>query len=305
MILASSGKFDPLSHVLDVPWPGFTFEVMGIPMTVLSGGIISILVAGIALVALLVPAARRIEYIPTGAQNILEGIVLFVRDTIARPALHEKAEQYLPFLCTVFVFVLALNLTGLLPLEAISLLLGINHTHRIGGTPTAIPTVGAALAALALLAILGNGLRRAAHRYHEHHPELPMSTCWMISPVAWFLSLSPNVPGPIGKVVLLPMAMLELVSALAKCVALMVRLCANMLAGHMLLAVLAMLALMAAEPMFQSGAEASYYGIPVVPVCWAGMVVLMMMELLVAGIQAFIFSIMTALFLGMYAEADH
>jgi len=291
--------------VLDVPWPGFTFEVLGVPVTVLSGGIISILVAGIALVALLVPAARRIEYIPKGAQNVLEGLVLFVRDTIARPALHEKAEQYLPFLCTVFVFVLALNLSGLLPLESISLFLGVNHEYRIGGTPTAIPTVGAALAALALFAILGNGLRRAAHRYHEEHPQVPMSACWAVSPVFWFLSLSPNVPGPIGKVVLLPMAILELVSALAKCVALMVRLCANMLAGHMLLAVLAMLALMSAEPMFRSSAEATYYGIPVVPVCIAGSVVLMLMEILVAGIQAFIFAIMTALFLGMYAEADH
>ena len=296
---------NPLYHVLDVPWPGFTFEFMGMPVTLLSGGIISILVAGIALVAFFVPTARRIEYIPKGPQNILEGLVLFVRDTIARPALHEKAEQYLPFLCTVFVFVLALNLTGLLPLESISLFLGVNHEYRIGGTPTAIPTVGAALALLAVMAILGNGLRRSAHRFHEHHPEVPMAACWLISPVTWFLALSPSVPGPIGKVVLLPMAMLELVSALAKCVALMVRLCANMLAWHMLLAVLAMLALMSVEPMLSSAVEKSYYGIPVVPVCIAGSIVLMLMEMLVAGIQAFIFAIMTALFLGMYAEADH
>ena len=302
MILALG---NPLYHVLDVPWPGFTFEIFGMPFTVLSGGIISIFVATFALVGLVVPAARKIEYVPKGGQNVLEGLVLFVRDTIARPALHEKAENYLSFLCTVFVFVLALNLSGLLPLEAISLLAGINKTHRIGGTPTAIPTVGAALAALAVLAILGNGLRRAAHRHHEHHPNTPMSVCWLISPVTWFLALSPNVPGAIGKVVLLPMAVLELVSAMAKCVALMVRLCANMLAGHMLLAVLAMLALMSVEPMFRDAANATYYGIAVWPVCWAGSIVLMLMEILVAGIQAFIFTIMTALFLGMYAEADH
>lgn len=296
---------NPLFHVLDVPWPGFTFEVAGMPFTVLSGGIISIFVAAFTLVLLIVPASRRIEYVPKGIQNVLEGLVLFVRDTIARPALHEKAEQYLPFLCTIFVFVLALNLSGLLPLESISLLLGINHSHRIGGTPTAIPTVGAALALLAVLAILGNGLRRSAHRHHEHHPHVPMAACWLISPLTWFLHLSPNIPGVIGKAVLLPMAVLELVSAMAKCVALMVRLCANMLAGHMLLAVLAMLALMSAEPMFRDASNATYYGIPVVPVCIAGSVVLMIMEILVAGIQAFIFAIMTALFLGMYAEADH
>jgi F-type H+-transporting ATPase subunit a len=300
LILAFS---NPLYHVLDVPWPGFTFRVLGMPFTVLSGGIISILIAGIALVALIVPAARKPTRIPKGIQNILEGLVIFVRDTIARPALHEKAENYLPFLCTIFVFVLTLNLTGLLPLEAISLLLGINHAHRIGGTPTAIPTVGAALAALAVLAILGNGLRRGAHRFHEHYPRAPMPACWLMSPVSWFLALAPNVPGAIGKVVLLPMAVLELISASAKCVALMVRLCANMLAGHMLLAVLAMLALMSVAPLFTSAP--SYYGIPVVPLCLVGSVVLTLMEILIAGIQAFIFTIMTALFLGMYAEADH
>lgn len=300
MILAIG---NPLYHVLDVPWRGFTFRVLGVPFTVLSGGIISIFVAGIALLALILPVARNPSYIPKGAQNILEGLVIFVRDTIARPALHEKAENYLPFLCTIFVFVLALNLTGLLPLEAISLLLGINHTHRIGGTPTAIPTVGAALATLAVLAILGNGLRRSAHRFHEHHPQVPMSACWLISPGTWFLALAPNVPGAIGKVVLLPMAVLELVSAMAKCMALMVRLCANMLAGHMLLAVLAMLAMMSVAPMFTSAP--SYYGIPVVPLCVLGSVLLTLMEIMVAGIQAFIFTIMTALFLGMYAEADH
>lgn len=300
MILAIS---NPLYHVLDVPWQGFTFRVLGMPFTVLSGGIISILIAGIALVALIVPAARKPSYIPKGAQNIIEGLVIFVRDTIARPALHEKAENYLPFLCTIFVFVLTLNLTGLLPLEAISLLLGINRTHRIGGAPTAIPTVGAALAALAVLAILGNGLRRSAHRFHEHHPHVSMPACWLVSPIGWFLALAPNVPGPIGKAVLLPMAVLELVSAMAKCAALMVRLCANMLAGHMLLAVLAMLALMSVAPMFTSAP--SYYGIPVVPLCLLGSVLLTLMEIMIAGIQAFIFTIMTALFLGMYAEADH
>ncbi len=57
--------------------------------------------------------------------------------------------------------------------------------------------------------------------------------------------------------------------------------------------------------MFRPGADASFYGIPVIPLCWLGSVVLTIMELLVAGIQAFIFTIMVALFLGMYAEADH
>ncbi len=302
MTLASANL---LNHVLDCPWPQFTFRVFGLPFTVMSGAIISILLAGGLILGILLPMARRVSYLPSGGQTFLEGLVVFVRDTIARPALYDKAEDYLPFLCTVFVYVFTLNLTGLIPIESISLILGINETHRIGGTPTAVPTVGAALACLAMLAILINGLRRAAQRFHEHHG-LALPACYLLSPVLWFLSLSPAVPGMVGKVILVPMAILELVSAFAKCMALMVRLCANMLAGHMLLAVLMMLALMTVRPMFLADpAQRSFHGIYVVVLCAGGAVALTLMELLVAGIQAFIFTIMTALFLGMYVEAEH
>jgi len=301
MIAASSNL---LYHVLDQPWPGWRIELFGVPVTLMSGGIISMILVGSALAILVPLMARRVSYIPSGGQNFLESVLVFVRDTIARPALHEKTDQYLPFLTTTFLFVFALNVVGLIPLESISLILGINETHRIGGTPTAIPTVGAALASLALLAILGNGLRCAAVDYHLERG-WPMSTCWLLSPVLWFVRLSPPIPGAVGKVILLPMAALELVSALAKCMALMVRLCANMIAGHMLLAVLMYLAIQTIKPMFLPAAEASFHGIYVVVLCAAGSIALTLMELLVCGIQAFIFTIMTALFLGMYAETEH
>jgi F-type H+-transporting ATPase subunit a len=301
MMIAASNL---LYHVLDHPWPGWRVELFGLPVTLMSGGIISMILVGIGLGVLIPLMARRISYIPSGGQNFLESVLVFVRDTIARPALHEKTDQYLPFLTTTFVFVFALNLVGLIPLESISLILGINETHRIGGTPTAIPTVGAALASLAMMAILGNGLRGAAVDFHQRRG-WPMSTCWALSPILWFIRLSPPIPGAVGKVILLPMAALELVSAIAKCVALMVRLCANMVAGHMLLAVLMYLALLTIKPMFLPAAEASFHGIYVVVLCAAGSIALMLMELLVCGIQAFIFTIMVALFLGMYAEASH
>jgi len=300
-VIASSNL---LHHVLDQPWPGWRVELFGLPVTLMSGGIISMLLVGGVLAVAIPLMARRRSYVPGGGQNFLEAILVFVRETIARPALYGKADDYVPFLTTVFVFVFSLNLIGLVPLESISLILGVNETHRIGGTPTAIPTVGAALASLALLAILGNGLRVAAERCHRERG-WPRSTCWALSPVLWFLGLSPPIPGMVGKVILLPMAVLELVSAFAKCVALMVRLCANMIAGHMLLAVLMYLALLTIRPMFLPAPEASFHGIYVVLLCAVGSIALMLMELLVSGIQAFIFTIMTALFLGMYAEASH
>jgi len=293
--------------VLDCPWPGWDIDVLGTHVTLMSGAIVSIWVVGIALIAIVVPMARRRTRIPSGGQNFLEAVVVFVRDVIARPALHEKADAYLPFLTTVFVFVFAMNLIGLVPLESISLALGIHKTHKIGGTPTVVPTVAAALASLALLAILVSGLRNAAGKYHQKYG-WSMSTCWALSPVLWFLSLSPPVPGLVGKVILVPMALLELVSALAKCVALLVRLCANMLAGHMLLAVVIELGLKAVRPMFLYAPHDPRFhahGLYVIPICIFGNAALTLMELLVCGIQAFIFTIMTALFLGMYGEASH
>ncbi len=304
MLIASANL---LKHVLDRPWPGWGIDVFGVHITLMSGAIVSMWIVCAVLIAIIVPMARRPTYVPSGGQNFLESLVVFVRDVIARPALHEKADTYLPFLTTVFVVVFALNVIGLVPLESLSLMLGVNDTYKVGGTPTVVPAVGAALASLAMLAILTNGLRAAAERYHKRHG-WPMSTCWALSPVLWFLSLSPPVPGLVGKAILVPMAVLELVSAVAKCVALLVRLCANMLAGHMLLAVVVDLGLKAIRPMLAlSPGDPGFHahGIYVLPICVVGSVGLNLMELLVCGIQAFIFTIMTALFLGMYAEASH
>ena len=298
---------DLLTHVLDQPWPGCTVHVFGVGITWMSSGILSMLLAGAVLVAGGLWMARRPRLVPTGGQNFLESVVVFVRDTIARPALHERAEDYLPFLTTLFVFVFTLNVMGLVPLESLSLLLGVNETHRLGGTPTAIPVVGAALASLALLAVVGSGLRISARAFHDRHG-WPLSTCWVLSPVLWFVRLSPSVPGVIGKVILVPMALLELVSAIAKSVALMVRLCANMIAGHMLLAVLLGLGIQAIRPMLVlSPTDPGFHahGFWALPLCAVASAALTLMELLVAGIQAFIFAIMVALFLAMYAETSH
>lgn len=298
VLMASTNLLD---QVLDHPWPGCQAEVFGLPFTWMSRAIVGVLLVGAILLATVLLMARRRRLVPTAGQNFLEAIVVFVRDTIARPALHEKAYDYLPFLTTVFVYVLSLNLIGLVPLESVSLILG---THSIGGTPTAVPAVGGALACLALLAILTAGLRRATVRCRQQRG-WPMWLCALLSPVLWFLALAPAVPGVVGKAILLPMAALELVSALAKCVALMVRLCANMVAGHMLLAVLMMLAIQGLEAMLRPVPQASFHGVYVIPLCVLGSAALNLMEMLVCAIQAFIFTIMTALFLGMYAEASH
>jgi len=298
-VMLGSGNF--LDHVMDHPWPGCQW--FGGAVTWMSSGIFSIYLAGLTLLILIPWMARRREKVPVGSQNTLEVLVVFVRDMIARPALHERAYEYLPLLLTMFVFVLGMNLMGLVPLTAISAVLIEPHYpgFKIGTTPTLIVTVCAALGSLALLTIIAAGLRRTAGRYH-HEKDWPLPLAIALSPLLWVLSLSPTLPGAIGTVFVIPLALLELVGAAAKCFSLMVRLFANMLAGHLILAVLLMLVSMAAVSYHEQGTGHVWYVTPVVSLASMGFYAL---ELLVAGLQAYIFTFLTAMFLGLYAEASH
>ena len=298
-VMLASGSF--LDHVMDHPWPGCQWFDGAV--TWMSSGIFSIYLAGLVLLILIPWMARRREQMPIGSQNALEVLVVFVRDMIARPALHERAYEYLPLLLTMFVFVLGMNLMGLIPLSVISaLLIEPNYPgFQIGATPTLIVTVCAALGSLALLTIIAAGLRRTAEQYH-HKRDWPLPLAIALSPVLWVLGLSPSLPGAIGTVFVLPLALLELVGAAAKCFSLMVRLFANILAGHLILAALLMLVGMAAVSHHEQGTGHVWYVTPVVSLASMGFYAL---ELLVAALQAYIFTFLTAMFLGLYAEASH
>jgi len=298
VLLAASEMAETImDHVTDHPWPydWARVEVFGTTVTLVSSSIISMLLTGVILVAVLVPMARRHRYVPSGSANVLEVLVVFVRDMIARPALHDKADEHMPFLLTLFMYVLGLNLLGIVPLEAIA------HAARlplIGHTATSIPTVCAGLASLALLKIVVSGLDiQARHlRKAKHWSTI---ACYLASPIAWIRSLSPSVPGMAGKVLALPLALMELMGAAAKCFALMVRLFANMLSGHALLAILMMFVLMTIRSFVETRATHLFY---VGPLVVLGSVAVDVLELLVAGLQAYIFTFLTAMFLGLYAE---
>jgi len=296
MFLASGNLIE---HVTDHPWPGCSIEVFGMKITYMSSGIASMIIVAILLLLLVPIFARRRQAVPRGGRNVMEITVLFVRDMIARPALHDRAYDYLPFLLTVFVFVLGCNLLGMAPIGPIAQAIGLGHMP-IGATATSIPTVCAALAFLTLMAIVGSAFyRRAVHE--REHRRWPMAMCMLAAPVTWFLSLSPPLPGATGRILLLPMALLEFVGMIAKCFALMVRLFANMLSGHTLLAVLMMFALDGAASAMTE--NLAYAGISAV--CIVGSVLINVLELLVAGLQAYIFTFLTAMFLGLYVEPSH
>ena len=128
-----------------------------------------------------------------------------------------------------------------------------------------------------------------------------MWLCAILSPGLWVLGLSPKIPGAVGAVLCVPLAILELVGALAKCFALTVRLFANVMAGHTLLAVLTLFTLMSMQSAIEQ--NIAYFGVTAVCVLAGALVCIL--ELLVAALQAYVFTFLTAMFLGLYVESSH
>ena len=301
MILASD---NPITHVSDVPWDGCQVELFGMTVTLMSSCIAAMVLVALILMAVILPAARKPKQSPRGMQNLLEAIVVFVRDFIGRPALGDKTEMFLPYLATLFLFVLGMNLFGMVPLGPIFHWMGTVlpslKGKPMGGTATSVPMVCAGLASLTLLTIVGCGLWRAAEHKHAKD-KWPMWMALPASPMLWLVSLSPEIPGPVGKILLGPLALLELVGAVAKCFALMIRLTANMMAGHVLLAVLMMFAMQAVSNALQI--RMLYFGVSAM--CVLGSVGVTILDLLVSCLQAYIFTFLTAMFLGLYVEPSH
>ncbi len=188
--------------------------------------------------------------IPTGFGRVLEPLVLYVRDDIAKPNIGPKYRKYMGFLLTVFFFILILNLFGLTPL-------GINVTGNIA------VTFCLALATFFIVQFSGN------KHYWKH-------IFWM-----------PGVPIPM-KIVLMP---IEILGMLTKPFALMIRLFANMTAGHVV--VMSLLGLIV---IFQNWiAGPAFFGFTLF---------ISIIELLVAFLQAYIFTLLSALYIGMAVE-DH
>jgi len=295
------------SHLADQPWPGCQVTIGETTITWMSSAIAAMILVAVGLIAVVLPIARSRKALPSGGYNALEVITVFVRDSIARPALRDddKAYKFLPLLLTLFVFVLGLNLIGLAPLAMISAWVRWHvpflEGRPIGATPTAVLTVCAALSGIAFLSIFIAGLRHSVHKFHKKK-HWPLWLCWILSPVLWAMSLCLPIPGVMGVIMLVPLVFLELIGVGAKCFALMIRLFANMIAGHAMLAILMVFILKGIKALMSEGLNDVFYVAPVVVV---GSAILCLMEMAVALLQAFIFTVLTAVFLGLYAEPDH
>lgn len=193
---------------------------------------------------------------PTGWQNAIEPVITFVRDDVAKPNLGRKYHKYLPYLLTLFFFILINNLFGLVPGAA-------NVTGNISFTLV--------LGIISFVVII---FSTNTHFWgHIFWPPVPLFV----------------------KVILIPV---ELLGIFTKPFALIVRLFANMVAGHII--ILSFISLI-----FIFGTMAAVAGWGFSPFSILFTVFMYFIELLVAFIQAFIFTNLTAVFIGQAFEGGH
>ncbi len=199
--------------------------------------------------------AYKKSLVPKGIANFLEVLIIFVRDEIAKPTIGKGYERFLPYLLTVFFFILTCNFLGLIPY-------GATATSNIGVTST--------LAIISFFVIQIGGVMKNGF-------------------FGYFKGLIPHgVP-----VWLLPiMFVVEMLGLFTKPFALAIRLFANLTAGHIVIyALLGLIFIL--------------HTYIVIPVSISFALFIYLLEILVALIQAYIFTMLSSLFIGMAVHQDH
>ncbi|NQU86121.1 MAG: F0F1 ATP synthase subunit A, partial [Mariniphaga sp.] len=227
--------------------------------------VFAIFISIILLMCVFISIARKYEKskVPSGFQNAMEPLILFIRDDVAKPAIgEEKYEKFMPFLLSVFFFILINNLLGLIPIPPG----GANVTGNLAVTGVL------ALFTMAITAINGNKY------YWQEIYDAPG--------VPWWL----KIPIPL-------MPIIETVGLFTKPFVLMIRLFANIAAGHII-------AMGFFSLIFIFGDIIPYLGYAVSPVTIIFTVFMSVIELLVAFVQAYVFTLLSALYFGM-ATAEH
>jgi F-type H+-transporting ATPase subunit a len=261
------GEFDAgefiFHHILDsqtmeVPWgeihlPTLHLGPYSLPVT---RQVVMMWLAAVIILGLAWLATRRRSQQPRGVQNLLESMVVFVRDELARKNIGAHGDRYTSYLLSTFIFILLCNLLGLMP---------------YGATATGNIAVTAGLAGMAFLMIQWAGIREFGVLGHCRNlipPGLP----------AWLLPI---------------MIPVEILGMFTKPFALCVRLFANMTAGHVII-----LSLFSLVFILKSVLVGAFLSVPFA-------LFINGIELLVAFLQAYIFTMLTALFIGMSAYPEH
>jgi F-type H+-transporting ATPase subunit a len=228
-----------------------------------------LILAAVLCLAVFIPIAGAIrkkgtDKAPSGLSNAMEALIVYFRDEVVRRNIGHGADAYTGYILTLFFFILFMNLLGLIP---------------FGATATGNFFVTGALALITLIVVEISGMRALGfsgymrtifYVPHGLHPAMAVIMLIILTPV-------------------------ELMGKLAKPFALMVRLFANMMAGHTLvLSLLGMIFLFATiGPARHAIAGAS------IGMVWA----IMLLEVFVAFLQAYIFAMLTSVFIGLIRHA--
>lgn len=208
----------------------------------------------VAVFAIYAANRNRKNIIPKGIGNLFEIFIVFIRDEVGLPNMGPGGLRYLPFLLTLFFFILIMNVLGLIP---------------YGATSTANISVTAALAFVAFIMIQAAAIRdQGVAQYLAH---LTGGLHWSLWPI---------------------MIPVEILSLFTKPFALCMRLFANMNGGHIVL-----LALIGIVLLFRS--------FIVAPLSVIFSVGVLMLELFVAFLQAYIFVMLTSIFMGLGMQSEH
>ena len=304
MTLFLASGADPLGHVLDR-----SSAFSGVFGTDIPLSVVSLVIGGVAVLLVLVHAAGRIRtgpesqgharYVTQGRlAQVIEVLVEGLYTQMLEPVMGARlAKAWLPFLLSVFFFVLTLNLMGMIPLVDMQEILhsfggshgegeqaasaGHGAMYWIGGTATASLSVNIGLAIWAFLAIQWQSIRElGVGGWLEHlagGKELVQNKgLWFVVPIIFLV---------------------EVLGLIIKPAALAIRLFANMVGGHTLMATLMLFGAMAA-----SLGVAAVSGISLV--AGVAAVAISFMELFVAFLQAFVFMFLTAVFISQMAHHD-
>jgi len=243
-----------MHHIVNAPLENEFARQWGI-----SKAVLMMLISAAALILLFGMAMRssRLTGAPKGVTNALEALVVYIRDEVAYPAMGKRwGRKLTPFLCTLFFFILTCNLMGMIPGS-------YTATSNLNVTATL------ALITLAMI-IIGGVIGQGLGGYIGH----------MAGP--------PGTPTAIVPLVFL----IEVLSLFVKPIALMIRLGANMTAGHIV--ILVMLS-------FIFVFKSVWMGLLSVPLA----VAITILEIIVAFIQAYVFTLLSAIFIGMGLHTDH
>ena len=283
--VSNSGHDHPLIHLP---------TIMGIDFSVTKHVFMLWLVASIVFMVVTAVVRRYLKQskpVPAGFMNALEAVVVFVRDDIVQPNVGRKwVATWTPLILTFFVFILCANAIGLIPIFDVIALLDhyvlrtgpdsfIKHLEHGGTTATANFNVTAALATITFAAIIVAGSK--AHGVIKHWKNLvPHGLAWPIY------------------ILLIP---IEIMGMFVRPFALTMRLAANMTGGHIaILAILSFVFLFA--EMFGHAMAGVGVGLVVsVPLA----VGISALEIIVVLVQAYVFTLLTAVFIGMAIHAHH